>query len=208
MKYGKTGLSFITLGDLIKKTPSVIKKRSLNCRVYKIPYTEKVLGKLVLLVKCKEPYSSHKGHLVYLRFKPSFLQKSLNQLALKIPVKYYCTCPAFLYWGSKYHASKDKQLLPGVKPENRPPVVRDPNNKNTTCKHIVAVKDALSGQSVSEAIKGRKNKSFSRFSIEDLETVTWLELLNSIDHLPINVDTLTPENFISELINRGVFPDE
>ena len=48
----------------------------------------------------------------------------------------YCTCEAFLYWGSAYWSTQDGYNIK-VHVENRPPYVRDPNKLRYICKHVI-----------------------------------------------------------------------
>lgn len=64
-----------------------------------------------------------------------------------LDAKISCTCPAFLYWGSDYWATKYNYLDkhdPGYrssKSKGKPPEVRDPFRKHSLCKHVVAIYD-------------------------------------------------------------------
>ena len=50
-----------------------------------------------------------------------------------------CTCNAWVYQGSEYHAKKENYLYGDVKGTGQQPTERDPNNENKICKHIYAV---------------------------------------------------------------------
>jgi hypothetical protein len=52
-----------------------------------------------------------------------------------------CSCPADLYWGGQYiRTQRDAKY---TKPENRPPVKRNPHQYGVGCKHIQVVFDTL-----------------------------------------------------------------
>lgn len=84
-------------------------------------------------VRCFEEYSDKKGHLVGIK---------LSKDELPLPekeVQVMCTCDAWKYWGSDFHAKdrnyKMKELR--AKPSDGSfPVKRDPKGKNLVCKHV------------------------------------------------------------------------
>lgn len=49
-------------------------------------------------------------------------------------IKVHCGCPAYLFWGYNYILTqKDAAIIP----EDRAPVVRNPNLKGIACKHLI-----------------------------------------------------------------------
>ena len=209
---------FINLARVQKNLKTKIKRRGDNCRVYKIPYRNKKRDRLILLVKCKESYSDPKGHLSYLRLKPKPLENVKNEkrvAILTIPMRVYCNCPAFLYWGSKYNATVGKYLIRSFGQEFREPNIRDPRRENKLCKHLSAVRDKLSKQSIKLAMKG----NVSKHSEEDYQ-LSLLEFDNSLDvcdieeaiqvlksYIKEDID-IDESNFFNVAKNCGVIPDE
>jgi len=63
-------------------------------------------------------------------------------------VKVRCSCDAFVFQGSEYHANKQKFLYGKAKGNLAEPTKRDPEGKNLVCKHIVAVFDNIVGSSI------------------------------------------------------------
>ncbi len=66
----------------------------------------------------------------------SKMKGTLNEkikLALEDDVRVFCNCPDFLYGGFKYIGT---QLKYGTDKEHRPPVIRNPQEEGTVCKHI------------------------------------------------------------------------
>lgn len=59
-----------------------------------------------------------------------------------------CSCDAFVFQGSEYHAHKGDYLLGKARGNLKSPDKRDPEGKNLVCKHIVAVFDVVLGNSV------------------------------------------------------------
>jgi hypothetical protein len=203
--------AFINLNKKQKEIPKKVRDRGRNCRVYKIPYKNKQRDRVVLLVKCKEDYSLAKGHLVYLRLKPIFIKNNLvsdSKSILNIPMKIYCKCPFFLYYGVQYNATRGKYLMAGVERENRKPDIRDPKRENTLCKHLSAVRDSLQGQTVKKAMKGNKIKA----SKHD-ETQNFLDFRMLFDDYPlvsIEEATMTLRSYVKEdipFVNEDNFYD-
>ena len=164
--------------------PNVLSKtltRANNCRVFKIKYKHRSKTRVILMVRCFEDYSNPKGHLVSLgldipKEKREQVLKSNRTAVLSLPMKVYCTCQAYKYWGSHYIATKKGYNINTMGKELRPPVVRDPLGKNIVCKHITAVANSLKSQSVYKALKGKSNQS----EYSDNENV----LLTHIEGLP------------------------
>lgn len=63
-------------------------------------------------------------------------------------VKVRCSCDAFVFQGSEYHANKQKFLYGKARGNLAEPTKRDPEGKNLVCKHIVSVFDQILGNSV------------------------------------------------------------
>lgn len=177
--------SLFTAVNLMKDIfPNVLQKtakRATNCRVYKIKYKHRSKTRVILMVRCYEDYSNPKGHLVSLALdipkeQREQLLKSKRIAILTIPMKTYCTCPAYTYWGSKYIATKGGYNINSKGREDRPPNIRDPKRKNIVCKHITAVTMALKSQSVYKAMVGKGKQSFSM--VEDNL------ILDNLDNLP------------------------
>lgn len=65
-------------------------------------------------------------------------RKSLTKAMRNLNIKINCNCPDFLYSGFAYYRTQDNEN--SGRPENRPPVVRNPdNNKGDGCKHILHI---------------------------------------------------------------------
>jgi hypothetical protein len=62
--------------------------------------------------------------------------ENLQAMVDKVDVLVYCDCPAFLYRGFAYIATK---MGFAIKRENRPPRIRNPRLRGSVCKHLVAV---------------------------------------------------------------------
>ena len=108
--------------------------RVARCTPLRVKFVPKS-KRYVFLVQCTEKWSDPKGHIVSLRFDS---RKSLP-MTTGVDVRVFCSCPAFLYWGSSYISTTlDYNLGEGT--ESRFPFVRDPGLLNTTCKHVLTVR--------------------------------------------------------------------
>lgn len=186
--------SKLLVQDLLKNIVTKTRVKSENCRVFKIRYKHRSKTRLILLVRCYEDYSNPRGHLVSLALdlkKEKHRKLASKRVAvLTIPMKVFCNCPAYLYWGSKYIATRDAYNINTKGKEIRPAKVRDPKGNNIICKHIAATATALKSQSVYKAFKGKMKstqyiqpinisdnileeeaKSFPEISIIELEQV-------------------------------------
>jgi hypothetical protein len=203
-KVSLSDFKFLTVRDVVKNNAKKILDKSKNCRVFKIKYTVTNRSTIILMVKCRESYSDKGGHLVHLKVKPSYL-KNPNKAILLAPMKYFCTCPAFLYWGSLYNASKDKYLIRGQKEETRKPDIRDPERENLVCKHISAVAPYFKQQTVKKAMRGAKKVRKVRhddLEIEDIPYASWEEILDSMEKIGISRDIVTSDNFEELLVSK------
>ena len=69
------------------------------------------------------------------------LPSLLNTVIMQGEVKVYCTCPAWIYTGSKYIATKLGYAYGSQ--ENRFPRIRNPKLMGTVCKHAFIILKAL-----------------------------------------------------------------
>lgn len=103
--------------------------------------SRKNFRRFIFHVKSKSSDSNRKGHLVTILFpniKISDLKTNKALKPVEQRVRIYCSCPAFQYWGSAYHATKFKYNITG-KNESIAPNTRDPKTTKLVCKHIYAV---------------------------------------------------------------------
>lgn len=157
-----------TLVRLIKENNEKTNNRAKLATVKSVKYKKLVPNIFTYLVKGNMKSSSKSGYIVNVLIDKDHLRK--NAQLTRQPLRLSCTCPAFLYWGSKYHATKEGYNL--GKGERRKPKKRDPEGKNKICKHIVAVKDILKN----EKIKASNIQETAWNSVEvlsSLENVEW-----------------------------------
>lgn len=111
--------------------------RVARCTPLRVKFVQKS-KRYIFLVRCSEKWSDPKGHIVSLRFDS---RKSLP-MANGVDVRVFCSCPAHLYWGSAYLSTTlDYNLKEGT--ESRFPFIRDPGLLNTTCKHVLTVRQQV-----------------------------------------------------------------
>jgi len=60
--------------------------------------------------------------------------------AIRGNIEVHCNCPDFLYHGYKYIGTQKEY---SIEKENRKPVIRNPNEDGTVCKHLLAVLNKL-----------------------------------------------------------------
>jgi len=92
----------------------------------------------------------------------------LRRLAVEVmfdtDIEIFCSCPADLYWGGQYIRTKRDAKY--TRPENRPPVVRNPKQYGLMCKHLQLIFDLLPAYATTMA--GFLNRTYRR-EIEDAE---------------------------------------
>jgi len=71
------------------------------------------------------------------------LRKLAAAFIEKVNVQVFCSCPAFLYYGSSYILGRPKYDAKYTDPENRPPRHRNPKQYGAVCKHYQNVLKAL-----------------------------------------------------------------
>lgn len=67
-----------------------------------------------------------------------FIPQGTLRDASRLHVRVSCTCKAWLFWGSQYHASMQGYLQGKLIPKFAPPKKRDPQEKCLVCKHVLA----------------------------------------------------------------------
>jgi hypothetical protein len=63
------------------------------------------------------------------------LKKLMWDIVENGEINIYCSCDAFLYWGYSYISTKKRYNYPSQR-ENRPPDIRNPEQRNSICKHL------------------------------------------------------------------------
>lgn len=133
-----------TLLDLVNIVGSGPRTRALKSRVSQ--FWRKPRGRRFLfLVKSRESYSSKAGHIVSIlypnvRIPFSELWRFPRRSPTNTRVRVFCSCQAWKYTGPAYLSTREKYRLPETKyREDRPANVRDPNEENYVCKHVVRV---------------------------------------------------------------------
>jgi len=123
----------IKVKDLINMVSNTHgRKNYKNCNAKKVRENKKKMIS-IFSVRCFEEYSDPKGHFVGVKVtdKKNKLEDS--------EVKVMCTCEAWAYWGSEYHAREKKYKMKGLRGPSTDgsfPNERDPSSKNLVCKHV------------------------------------------------------------------------
>lgn len=133
-----------TLLDLINIVGSGPRTRAKKSRV--MSFRLKPKGRRFLfLVKSSETYSSKAGHIVSIlypniRIPFSELWRFNKRTPMNTRVRMYCSCQAWKFTGPAYLSTREKYRLPETKyREDRPADIRDPQEENYVCKHVVRV---------------------------------------------------------------------
>jgi len=162
----------MTLRDLVSLTTYELNhERASNSKVLKIR-PRKNFKRFSFVVKGNEDWSSKTGWvstLLYPSLKEEDFERGSGVTPMDSDVLVYCTCDAYLYWGSKYWGTQDDYNIKVYK-ENRPPYVRDPHKERYVCKHII------------RASRYMRKKGFNYFSPKILNNSSSKEFA-SMDHM-------------------------
>lgn len=90
----------------------------------------------------KNSYSGHSWTqtIQVLEFDKDATSKKDLKKALNGNLKIHCDCPDFLYKGYQYIGTKNEY---SIHPENKSPIIRNPEEEGTVCKHLLAVLNNL-----------------------------------------------------------------
>jgi len=129
----------INLRDLYNLTRNAPKLKARNSKIYGVrPFKRNEQKRFVFWVKSNESYSSPLGWFVSFNYPDMDIRNWVSdrkRTPMSEDVKIFCSCPAWIYWGSLYWSNAYDYDL-GVS-ENRYPIVRDPKRENMICKHAI-----------------------------------------------------------------------
>lgn len=92
-------------------------------------------------VTCSPPTGSGIEHLVKVKIVPKTKRPRFK--LDKADVKVSCSCPAWVWWGSEWHAKQRKYLDQKLRGSGSAPNIRDPDRVNMVCKHGLIVLNRL-----------------------------------------------------------------
>lgn len=145
----------LTLKDLLALVGPKPKQRAKNTRLIAIR-TRKNLRRFSYIVKGFENYSSGDGHIVSFLYPnlPPFDQLKYHPklTPLNRQVKVHCTCQAWKYTGPAFMSTREKYRLSRT-PETRPAHIRDPEEENYVCKHVVRTIQTLKGRTFAQLLQ-------------------------------------------------------
>lgn len=127
----------VSLLDLIKDNHDLTNTRSANTKLLEVKWKKDNPLLFSFLAKSSETYSDPLGHIVVIQF----FKDAKNTPMLTKDCRVACTCPAYLYWGSKYNATQGDYFYKSQ--TSIAPDIRDPKRERKVCKHIVAVRSAM-----------------------------------------------------------------
>lgn len=193
----------MTLLDLFRGNGISPNSKSSNCRTYQIRYNPTDDKRFLFLVKCSESYSNPKGHIVSFYFEDKGLKVNRRNISpLNSNVRVHCHCPAFLYWGSSYNATKENYKVKYKPREFREPNIRDPKRENKLCKHLVSATKSFKSKNFEQIGKGRMSVVSS---LDELPTININDCMSSIssfiqsDKTQLGINDQTIDNFLSQL---------
>lgn len=201
----------MTLLDLFRKNGISPNSKSNKCRTYQVRYNPIDDKRFLFLVKCNEDYSDPKGHIVSIYFEDKGLKVNRRNITpLQSNVRVYCHCPAFLYWGSSFNATKGNYKIKYKPREFREPNIRDPKRENLICKHLVSATKSFKSKNFNQIGKGRMSIVSS---LDELPTVSINECMQSISNFiqfnktQLGINDQTIRSFLSE-INEDNFENK
>lgn len=179
-------LKSANLYDLILDNHKDTNLRSLNTELLEIKWYKRNPLLFAFLAKSYESYSNPQGHLVVIKFS-----KDGQQMLMK-DCKVVCTCPAYLYWGSKYNATVGEYAYKST--TSIAPDKRDPNRERKICKHIAAVRQYFKNQT-GKTIHKKFKKQF-----EEIPSVRTKIKSSAEKTIPFNdIEVLTALNEVIEI---------
>lgn len=159
----------MTLFDLVGLTTYELNhERSSNCKILDIK-PRKNFQRFSFVVRGFEEWSKPKGHIVtilYPQLKKKDMKKGSGVTPMNTESLVFCTCPAFLFWGSKYWSTQDGYNIK-VHVENRPPYIRDPHKERYICKHVIRASRYMRKKGFSYLNKRFMKKSSFDASLDD-----------------------------------------
>lgn len=95
----------------------------------------------------------------------------------RVDVQVFCSCPAFLYYGSSYILGRPKYDAKYTEPENRPPRRRNPKQYGAVCKHYHNVMKALPFYTgtVAKWLSDVYAPDIARYQKEMIDTLGWFK---------------------------------
>lgn len=162
-----------SISEIVSNNNALANKRASNCRNYRVGY-QSSNERYLFYTRCKESYSDPRGHIVTIKFdmepirETGFLTTKI--IPSKVDMRVRCSCPAFLYWGSEYIATQLDYILEGYE-ENRFPSIRDPELKNTACKHVALVANAVLDNKNLYDLRNMRKPVASRNELSDYDAV-------------------------------------
>jgi hypothetical protein len=204
----------MTLYDLVHLTSYIpTHDRERRCKVLNIR-PRKNYQRFSFLIQGGEIWSSKKGHIstiLYPKLKKDYLDQNNKITPMNAEVLVYCTCPAFLYWGSKYWSTQDDYNIK-IYVEHRPPYIRDPHKERYICKHVMRASRYLKKKSFRSLNEDFDKKSATLASLQyDIKPV----VSNYLEHKGYPTDeiqdillNINNDNFNDILENLGVYGNQ
>ena len=203
----------MTLYDLVKLTSYLpTHERARRSKVLGVK-PRKNFQRFSFVVKGGELWSSSKGWITTILY-PKLTEEDSKRNSGITPMDsealVFCTCPAFLYWGSKYWSTQDDYNIK-VHKEDRPPYVRDPNKLRYVCKHVIRASRYLKKKSFHSLNEQFYKKTSSLASLEYDIKPAMSEFMrmkgypdDEIQDIMFNINADNMDDILEEV---GVYPE-
>lgn len=175
-------INAISLYELINTNHDLTNLRSVNTTLLEVKWYKRDPLLFAFLAQGNEPYSSPTGHIAVVKF---FKNDPRRQMLMK-DCRVACTCPAFLYWGSKYNATQGKYNYKTS--IDIAPNIRDPKRERKICKHIACIR---------QHFRGYTEKGIHRKYKDTIDKVPNVNMLTS--YIQSEVEGSIPYNDIAVL---------
>lgn len=140
LKHPGTVKIAFSLKDLVQLTSDWSVSKAPNC-TSTVLRTDPSTFLLVYKVRCREKYSSAKGHIVRVKFDPK--RVTLDDSVDSLDVRLSCDCEAFLYWGAQWNLSTGDALYGQPRPLLQAPKDDPRRHQFVLCKHCKVVADRV-----------------------------------------------------------------
>ena len=126
-----------TIGEMEAGLYGPTIQRAKGCSLTTVRSSPRIL-RYIINVNC-----SGTERTVKLKFIPKTKRKWFKATSADIRVS--CSCPAWVWWGSEWHAKQKKFLDQKLRGNGSAPDIRDPQRIRPVCKHVYAVFNKVRG---------------------------------------------------------------
>src|SRR5580765_7404900 len=190
-----------SLNDFLDWTAASTHEKATRSWIVGIKPRKGSIRRIVLHLRSGESYSDPDGHFATILFPTIPELRSADwdrRIAGLTPTtaraRVYCSCPAFLYWGSAYHSTQGGYGVPGKPRENRPPSIRDPGGTRIVCKHLISATHAIEPYSFTYLAQLFNVRGPIRSRQSNVGYIQWLDIGDAIPIIRASITALTGMN--------------